>query len=147
MIRVNRLHFNTYRYCAPEIGRFITPDPIGLAGGLNLYTYAPNPMTWIDPLGWAGNPKTATHITYQGIDAETGKPYVGYASKQGQHPGSRVLDYRYGSNFERFGGEPPEVIYKGYSQAGKDTARGLEQRRFENLGQTIKRNGKGGSRC
>ncbi len=45
------LHFNTYRYYAPEIGRFITPDPIGLAGGLNLYTYAPNPMSWIDPLG------------------------------------------------------------------------------------------------
>ncbi|MDB6369630.1 PAAR domain-containing protein [Photorhabdus bodei] len=45
------LHFNTYRYYAPEIGRFITPDPIGLAGGLNLYTYAPNPMSWIDPWG------------------------------------------------------------------------------------------------
>ncbi|MCT8354186.1 HNH endonuclease [Photorhabdus kayaii] len=28
-----------------------TPDPIGLAGGLNLYTYAPNPMSWIDPWG------------------------------------------------------------------------------------------------
>lgn len=27
------------------------PDPIGLAGGLNLYSYVPNPLTWIDPLG------------------------------------------------------------------------------------------------
>ncbi|MDU4005235.1 RHS repeat-associated core domain-containing protein [Pluralibacter gergoviae] len=26
-------------------------DPIGLAGGLNLYSYAPNPLTWIDPVG------------------------------------------------------------------------------------------------
>ncbi|WP_201771276.1 hypothetical protein [Photorhabdus australis] len=26
---------------------------MGLAGGLNLYTYAPNPMSWIDPLGLA----------------------------------------------------------------------------------------------
>ncbi|TDB48840.1 hypothetical protein C5467_18645 [Photorhabdus khanii subsp. guanajuatensis] len=50
------LHFNTYRYYAPEIGRFITPDPIGLAGGLNLYQYAPNPMTWIDPWGLSGEP-------------------------------------------------------------------------------------------
>ncbi|KOY60826.1 type IV secretion protein Rhs, partial [Photorhabdus heterorhabditis] len=48
------LHFNTYRYYAPEIGRFITPDPIGLAGGLNLYAYVPNPVSWIDPLGLAG---------------------------------------------------------------------------------------------
>ncbi|SCZ71164.1 RHS repeat-associated core domain-containing protein [Photorhabdus luminescens] len=50
------LHFNTYRYYAPEIGRFITPDPLGLAGGLNLYQYAPNPMTWIDPWGLSGEP-------------------------------------------------------------------------------------------
>ncbi|WP_276526767.1 RHS repeat-associated core domain-containing protein, partial [Lonsdalea britannica] len=28
-----------------------SPDPIGLAGGINLYQYAPNPLTWIDPLG------------------------------------------------------------------------------------------------
>ncbi|EOM8001693.1 hypothetical protein ACNCR4_004895 [Escherichia coli] len=24
---------------------------MGLAGGLNLYAYAPNPVSWIDPLG------------------------------------------------------------------------------------------------
>ncbi|WP_323862901.1 RHS repeat-associated core domain-containing protein, partial [Xenorhabdus szentirmaii] len=45
------LHFNTYRYYAPEIGRFISPDPIGLNGGINLYQYAPNPLGWVDPLG------------------------------------------------------------------------------------------------
>ena len=27
------LHYNTFRYYDPDIGRFITPDPIGLAGG------------------------------------------------------------------------------------------------------------------
>ncbi len=27
-------------------------DPIGLAGGIDLYQYAPNSLTWIDPLGW-----------------------------------------------------------------------------------------------
>lgn len=26
-------------------------DPVGLAGGLNNYQYAPNPLSWIDPLG------------------------------------------------------------------------------------------------
>lgn len=25
--------------------------PAGLAGGLNLYQYAPNPLSWINPLG------------------------------------------------------------------------------------------------
>lgn len=49
--RETGLHYNTFRYYAPDMGRFITPDPIGLAGGINLYQYAPNPLSWIDPLG------------------------------------------------------------------------------------------------
>ena len=49
--RETGLHYNTFRYYDPDIGRFTQPDPIGLAGGLNLYQYAPTPATWIDPLG------------------------------------------------------------------------------------------------
>ncbi|WP_097425523.1 RHS repeat-associated core domain-containing protein [Escherichia coli] len=45
------LHYNLFRYYAPECGRFISQDPIGLRGGLNLYAYAPNPLKYIDPLG------------------------------------------------------------------------------------------------
>ncbi|KER01618.1 hypothetical protein [Photorhabdus temperata] len=89
-------------------------------------------VTWIEPWGEAGNP--ATHITYQGMDATTGKPYVGYASMQGQQTGTNIVRYRYNGNFKRFGGKPPEVFYEGYGQAGKNTARGLEQRLFEQLG-------------
>jgi len=47
------LHYNLFRYYEPEVGRFTTQDPIGLKGGLNLYQYAPNPLMWIDPWGWA----------------------------------------------------------------------------------------------
>ncbi|WP_157940351.1 RHS repeat domain-containing protein [Escherichia albertii] len=49
--RETGLHYNLHRYFAPECGRFIQPDPIGLLGGINLYQYAPNPLGWIDPLG------------------------------------------------------------------------------------------------
>ncbi|ADX46313.1 RHS repeat-associated core domain protein [Paracidovorax avenae ATCC 19860] len=49
--RETGLHYNTFRYYDPDVGRFISPDPIGLAGGLNLQHYAVNPLSWIDPLG------------------------------------------------------------------------------------------------
>jgi RHS repeat-associated protein len=45
------LHYNTFRYYDPEVGRFTTQDPIGLLGGNNLYQYADNPMRWVDPWG------------------------------------------------------------------------------------------------
>ncbi|WP_367420200.1 RHS repeat domain-containing protein [Snodgrassella alvi] len=50
--RETGLHYNTFRYYDPDIGRFTQPDPIGLLGGFNLYQYAPNGLTWIDPCGW-----------------------------------------------------------------------------------------------
>ncbi len=51
--RETGLHYNTFRYYDVDIGRFICPDPIGLGGGINLGSYAPNPVSWIDPWGWA----------------------------------------------------------------------------------------------
>ena len=46
------LHYNYYRYYNPPIGRYLTPDPIGLKSGINLFAYAANnPMRWIDPKG------------------------------------------------------------------------------------------------
>ncbi|AQY63841.1 hypothetical protein PverR02_01900 [Pseudomonas veronii] len=38
--RETGLHFNTFRFYDPDVGRFTTPDPIGLMGGINLYAYA-----------------------------------------------------------------------------------------------------------
>jgi RHS repeat-associated protein len=45
------LHYNTFRYYDPEVGRFITQDSIGLLGGDSLYQYAPSPIGWVDPYG------------------------------------------------------------------------------------------------
>ncbi|QRR38688.1 RHS repeat protein [Salmonella enterica subsp. enterica] len=45
------LHYNRHRYYDPGQGRYITQGPTGLAGGLNPYVYALNPVSWTDPLG------------------------------------------------------------------------------------------------
>lgn len=52
------LHYNTFRFYDPDIGRFISPDPIGLLGGDNVFMYAPNPKRWMDPWG----------LTYGAVD-------------------------------------------------------------------------------
>ncbi len=49
--RETGLHYNLFRYYDPDSARFSQQDPTGLAGGINLYQYAPNPLSWIDPLG------------------------------------------------------------------------------------------------
>jgi RHS repeat-associated protein len=46
------LHYNYFRYYNPQTGRYITPDPIGLEGGINLFSYAKNnPLKYTDPFG------------------------------------------------------------------------------------------------
>ncbi|MBO0492300.1 RHS repeat-associated core domain-containing protein [Pseudomonas sp. Marseille-Q1929] len=81
--RETGLHFNTFRFYDPDVGRFTTPDPIGLAGGINAYTYADNPFAWVDPLGLTcanngkvhGNShssKNPNHV-YVIVDTKTGR--------------------------------------------------------------------------
>ncbi|MBI5025152.1 MAG: hypothetical protein HZC12_00170, partial [Nitrospirae bacterium] len=46
------LYYYRARYYDPKIGKFISEDPIGLAGGLNLYVYVGNSsVNFFDPLG------------------------------------------------------------------------------------------------
>ena len=48
----SELHYNWHRYYDPELGRYITSDPIGLQGGMNTFGYAyQNPLMYSDPLG------------------------------------------------------------------------------------------------
>jgi RHS repeat-associated protein len=52
-----RLYYNRARYYDPKMGRFIQEDPIGLAGGANLYAYASgDPVNAADPSGLCTKP-------------------------------------------------------------------------------------------
>jgi RHS repeat-associated protein len=48
----NGLLYMWARYYDPETGRFISKDPIGFFGGMNMYAYVGNnPVNWVDPSG------------------------------------------------------------------------------------------------
>jgi RHS repeat-associated protein len=52
----NGLLYMRARYYDPEIGRFLTQDPIGVPGGVNLYAYVgSNPVNLVDPTGLQGS--------------------------------------------------------------------------------------------
>lgn len=48
------LHYNRFRYYSPDIGRYLSVDPVGQLGGLNVYLYVGNrPIALADHLGLA----------------------------------------------------------------------------------------------
>ncbi len=49
---LNNLYYYRARYYSPILHRFISEDPVGLAAGVNFYTYVGNsPVSFVDPLG------------------------------------------------------------------------------------------------
>lgn len=57
------LYFYRARYYSPSLQRFISEDPIGFLGGINLYAYVENaPLNYVDPLGLDKDPNNADPI-------------------------------------------------------------------------------------
>ena len=47
-------HYNFFRYYDPAVGRYTSPDPLGLTPAPDDHGYVPNPCAAADPLGLAG---------------------------------------------------------------------------------------------
>jgi RHS repeat-associated protein len=57
MAEPDNLYYMKARYYDADTGRFISEDPIGFEGGINLYAYClNNPILLIDPLGLCAEP-------------------------------------------------------------------------------------------
>ncbi len=65
------LYYYYHRYYDPQRGRFLTEDPIGIAGGLNLYrAFGNNPVNFVDPWGLWCIPWFSLKGKPQDIDVE-----------------------------------------------------------------------------
>src|SRR5690606_33133871 len=61
--RETGLHYNIQRYFDPATSRYLTPDPIGQLGGLNLYAFANgDPINFVDPLGLQALPADFDYV-------------------------------------------------------------------------------------
>ncbi|POF42056.1 hypothetical protein B0D71_11445 [Pseudomonas laurylsulfativorans] len=49
------LHNSRHCYYDPDIGRYLTPNPLRLATGLTPYQYTRNPTGWVNPWGLSGS--------------------------------------------------------------------------------------------
>jgi RHS repeat-associated protein len=118
------LDMAVYRFYDPDLGRWLSRDPIGEAGGINLYGYGGNspinrtdplglyyalaPWTWFDGNGYEGSGSNF----YRGSDFNEGA----YAGLDGLNPlleiPSRIMDSMI-HVIERFSAAAPLGIWRG----------------------------------
>jgi RHS repeat-associated protein len=90
-------HYNYLRDYDPRTGRYLTPDPLGLAAGINPYAYVSNdPLTRVDPLGTYQSDihyyMTFFLATVAGIDHRTASTIATAAQYIDDNEDTRPLD-------------------------------------------------------
>ncbi|OGX05215.1 MAG: hypothetical protein A3G87_06350 [Omnitrophica bacterium RIFCSPLOWO2_12_FULL_50_11] len=107
----NGLYYMRARYYDPVIGRFISEDPIGFAGGdVNLFAYVGNnPINFIDPYGYWGFGLDVS------VTGEAGATQLGGAAAATASAGGGVF---VGNNATSLGGF---TSYGGFVNAGGAT--------------------------
>jgi len=93
------LFYNWNRYYNPNIGRYISSDPIGIDGGLNTFLYAEaNPVMYMDPEGlyslwdFQGDIADATISGLQGLAGLTDALTLGQSKAYRERTGQDYVD-------------------------------------------------------
>jgi RHS repeat-associated protein len=88
------LHYNRYRYYDPTLNRYLTQDPLGVAGGANLYSYVDNPTKSVDPLGLTDDPLVSS-LQQRTTEIRSSNPNLGandtVAAVQYSGPGGETI--------------------------------------------------------
>ncbi|MBN1606823.1 MAG: hypothetical protein JW940_09320 [Polyangiaceae bacterium] len=137
------LFYNRFRDYDPDLGRYLQPDPLGHAGGINLFAYSTNPLVEVDLRGLvhkasgkkkAGDTdskkKPAKEKTKgqelaekQGLpDAPDGYHWVdvGGTPRLRSNPGSENPPLIYNKKTGKFEEKPPESAYPRVSHSEAD---------------------------
>jgi RHS repeat-associated protein len=124
------LHYNRFRYYAPEVGEYISQDPLGLRARLELYQYARDPLVERDPLGLIDENEPG-YGTYVIADKNTGEPiYVGATNDFARRESEHLDSGRYDPDNHVFVPVQEDISY--------GEARGAEQALMEDLGTKTK---------
>ncbi len=64
------LSYNRFRYYNPDLACYLTADPIGYNGGVNLFRYTRDPFGQVDPLGLDCGDPNRVHLYHGTLDED-----------------------------------------------------------------------------
>ncbi len=115
------LSYNRYRYYDPDLGRFLSADPMALSVGTNFYAFGLNPIGWTDPFGLDWNYR---------LSDESGKVYyhgrasTGTTEAQVMYRHSKNEGMKDGVPHTRFGAT--DTLERINDNVTRDEAMGIE---------------------
>jgi RHS repeat-associated protein len=103
------LEYHSARYYLAWLGRWLSSDPIGIQGGINVYVYGSNhPVNRIDKNGNADEPPAQLHLIEQ--------PFIKTRATQSGYSGENIIP-KFVKNFASAWGEDPNAYQAGHSSA------------------------------
>ena len=100
--RETNTHYNYFRDYDPQSGRYIETDPVGLAGGINTYTYVKN-----DPLRYTDSTGAAPDQWWRPCNASQQEACVAQCESAGQEFESCAVRWMKGDGVKKPWAAPP----------------------------------------